>query len=114
MATRAAGAIVEISNTIWNRTIFTEIGTNHTKAKPFHLLISSNNPGITSESPIKGIMYPVAIKAAIKLPSGGASIGIKFKNLFAPKTNNISPRSMRKTIVNFEFIIKSFSYLYVS
>ena len=36
--------------------------------------------------------------------------GIKFKNLFAPKTNNISPRSMRKTIVNFEFIIKSFSY----
>lgn len=109
MATRAPSPIVEISKAIWNSNIFTEIGANQTKAKPFHLLINNKTPIATSEKPIRGIMYPVWINASIKLPIGGASIEINPKNLLLPKINKIMARRIRSTIDIRRFINNRFS-----
>jgi hypothetical protein len=110
MVTIAAGAIPAGAKNIWKKIIFTEIGAKTIKENGTHLLISNNNPTTTSVAPTNLSKYPEAIIAPIKFPaaSGISMWGIKSKNLLAPNITRINPNKMRKTIVNFEFIIIDF------
>lgn len=96
----------------WNKRTFKEIGTNTSKAKGTHFLNSNNSPMKISKKPIRGNTYPEAESELIKLeaPSGSWGRGIKLKsiNLFNPKNISMRAKTMRRILVNVEFISDGF------
>lgn len=92
-----------------------EIGANKINAKATHFLSKSKTPIITSRIPTTGNIYPVAPSEFRKSPAEpvGGSIGIKCKNLLAPKTINSKPNTILIILVNCEFIKTSIYWLVI-